>query len=35
VFRSGRADRKAQVEALQQAGMDKYEIPAFLRKQAD
>jgi cell division protein FtsZ len=35
VFRSGRADRRAQVEALQQAGMDKYEIPAFLRKQAD
>ncbi|MBL8377215.1 MAG: cell division protein FtsZ [Burkholderiales bacterium] len=35
VFRSGRADRRAQVEALANAGMDKYEIPAFLRKQAD
>jgi cell division protein FtsZ len=35
VFRSGRADRRAQVEALQNAGMDKYEIPAFLRRQAD
>ena len=35
VFRSGRSDRRAQVEALQNAGMDKYEIPAFLRKQAD
>ena len=35
VFRSGRASRQAQVEALQNAGMDKYEIPAFLRRQAD
>ncbi len=35
VFRSGRADRQAQVAALQNAGMEKYEIPAFLRKQAD
>ncbi|MFN0163277.1 MAG: cell division protein FtsZ [Burkholderiales bacterium] len=35
VFRSGRADRRAQVEALANAGMEKYEIPAFLRKQAD
>jgi len=23
------------VEALQQSGVDKYDIPAFLRKQAD
>ena len=35
VFRSGRASRQAQVEALQNAGMEKYEIPAFLRRQAD
>ena len=35
VFRSNRADRQAQVAALQNAGMEKYEIPAFLRKQAD
>ncbi len=33
VFR--RRDRAAQVEALQQSGVDKYDIPAFLRKQAD
>jgi cell division protein FtsZ len=33
VFR--RRDRAAQVEALQASGVDKYDIPAFLRKQAD
>ena len=33
VFR--RRDRAAQVEALAQSGVDKYDIPAFLRKQAD
>jgi len=34
VFRK-RGDRAAQVEALQASGVDKYDIPAFLRKQAD
>ena len=34
VFRS-RRDRAAHVEALQNSGVDKYDIPAFLRKQAD
>ncbi|MBM3384717.1 MAG: cell division protein FtsZ [Betaproteobacteria bacterium] len=33
VFR--KRDRAAQVEALQASGVDKYDIPAFLRKQAD
>src|SRR5262249_14248668 len=33
VFR--KRDRAAQVEALTQSGVDKYDIPAFLRKQAD
>ncbi|HXR58556.1 MAG TPA: cell division protein FtsZ [Burkholderiales bacterium] len=33
VFR--RRDRAAQVEALTNSGVDKYDIPAFLRKQAD
>jgi cell division protein FtsZ len=33
VFR--RRDRAAQVEALANSGVDKYDIPAFLRKQAD
>ena len=35
VFRTGRAERQAQVAALSSAGMEKYDIPAFLRKQAD
>jgi len=35
VFRNGRAERQAQVAALSSAGMEKYDIPAFLRKQAD
>ena len=34
VFRT-RRDRAAHVEALQASGVDKYDIPAFLRKQAD
>jgi cell division protein FtsZ len=34
VFRKQR-DRAAQVEALANSGVDKYDIPAFLRKQAD
>jgi cell division protein FtsZ len=33
VFR--RRDRAAQVEALANSGVEKYDIPAFLRKQAD
>ena len=36
VIRHNRArDRQAQVEALANSGVDKYDIPAFLRKQAD
>ena len=27
--------RRAQVEAMKNTGMDEYDIPAFLRKQAD
>ena len=34
VFHTGRA-RNAAVEAMTSSGMDKYDIPAFLRKQAD
>jgi len=30
-----RRNRAFTVEALQQSGVDKYDIPAFLRKQAD
>jgi cell division protein FtsZ len=30
-----RRNRASTIEALQQNGMDKYDIPAFLRKQAD
>ena len=33
VFR--KRDRAAQVEALTNSGVEKYDIPAFLRKQAD
>ena len=33
VFR--KRDRAAQVEALANSGVEKYDIPAFLRKQAD
>ena len=35
VFRSERASRRAQVEAMANNGVEKYDIPAFLRKQAD
>ena len=34
VFRS-RRDRAAHAEALAASGVEKYDIPAFLRKQAD
>jgi cell division protein FtsZ len=34
VFKPGRA-RNAAVEAMAASGVDKYDIPAFLRKQAD
>ena len=30
-----RRNRSSQVEALANSGVDKYDIPAFLRKQAD
>jgi cell division protein FtsZ len=30
-----RKSRSSAIEALSQSGMDKYDIPAFLRKQAD
>jgi cell division protein FtsZ len=30
-----RKNRSSTVEALQNSGVDKYDIPAFLRKQAD
>ena len=35
VFSSGRAGRSASVESMAASGVDKYDIPAFLRKQAD
>jgi cell division protein FtsZ len=35
VWRSGRTQAAAKVEALSSNGMDEFEIPAFLRKQAD
>ena len=35
VMRNGRAGRSATVEALTNSGVDRYDIPAFLRKQAD
>jgi cell division protein FtsZ len=35
VMHSRRRSRNAAVEALSASGMDKYDIPAFLRKQAD
>ena len=35
IVRLRRRDRAAQVEALQASGVEKYDIPAFLRKQAD
>jgi cell division protein FtsZ len=35
VFRNNRTSAAAKVDALSSGGMDDYEIPAFLRKQAD
>jgi len=35
VFTSGRGRSNAAVEAMSASGVDKYDIPAFLRKQAD
>ena len=35
VFHTGRGARNAAVEAMTASGMEKYDIPAFLRKQAD
>jgi cell division protein FtsZ len=35
VWRTNRTQAAAKVEALSSGGMDDYEIPAFLRKQAD
>ncbi len=35
VFISARAPRDARAQAMSDTGMDKYDIPAFLRKQAD
>jgi len=29
------SNRRAQVEAMKSTGMDEFDIPAFLRKQAD
>jgi cell division protein FtsZ len=35
VWRTNRTQAAARVDALSSSGMDDYEIPAFLRKQAD
>lgn len=35
VWRSGRGEAAARVAALEDSGMDRFDIPAFLRKQAD
>jgi hypothetical protein len=35
VFRRKTRDAVATVEALKQSGLEMYDIPAFLRKQAD
>ena len=35
VWRNGRTQAAAKVDALASNGMDEIEIPAFLRKQAD
>ncbi len=35
VWRNGRTDAQARVSALEESGMDRLDIPAFLRKQAD
>ena len=34
IVRNGRSQRSSQVEALANSGVDRYDIPAFLRKQA-
>ena len=35
VWRNGRTDAQARVSALEESGMERLDIPAFLRKQAD
>jgi cell division protein FtsZ len=35
VWRTNRVNATAKVDAMASSGMDGYEIPAFLRKQAD
>jgi cell division protein FtsZ len=35
IWRNPRATAAAQVEALEQSGVERLDIPAFLRKQAD
>ncbi len=35
VWRNGRAGAEAQVRALEESGVERFDIPAFLRKQAD
>ena len=35
VWRDPRSQAAARVDALQESGMDRLDIPAFLRKQAD
>jgi len=35
VWRSPRASAAAQVAALEESGVERFDIPAFLRKQAD
>jgi cell division protein FtsZ len=35
VWRTNRTHAAAKVDAMSSGGMDDYEIPAFLRKQAD
>jgi hypothetical protein len=35
VFTSNRGARDSRAQAMSDTGMDKYDIPAFLRKQAD
>ena len=35
VIKSNREQRRSAAEALSNSGVDKYDIPAFLRRQAD
>jgi cell division protein FtsZ len=35
VWRNGRSSASAQVAALEEKGVDRLDIPAFLRRQAD